>query len=370
MNPRELRSDVPALQDEVYLNFGAHGPSPEYVVDAADDFVRGHEYDAPTDDDPYHVAFEAFDRTRERVASFVGAETDEIALTESTTAGINAVANAIDWQPGDVVVRTDLEHPAGVLPWERLEAEGVEVRVVETDHGRVDPEAWADAVDGATLATFSSIPWTSGVRADVAALTDIAQDAGARVLVDAVQSTGQHAFSVEEWGADAVAGSAHKWLLGPWGAGYLYVEESFAETLEPAQLGYRNLRDPYADPYEYEAGAKRFEFGTVAPAPYAGLQEAIETMEAIGMDTVESEIAALTDYFKAELGDDRLVSPSEYESGLVAFTDPDPEATVERAADADVQIRSIPTAGVVRASLHVLNTREDVDRLLEVVQSG
>jgi len=371
VNPTTLREDTPGFRETTYLNTGASGPSPRRVVDAVESWYEYHEYETPAGPGMYGPAFELFEDVRDTVAAHVDADPLEIALTGSTTDGMGRLPLAMDWSDNDVVVRTDVEHAAGILPWRRLREEyGVEVRVVETDHGRVDPEAWADAVDGATLATFSSIPWTSGVRADVAALTDIAQDAGARVLVDAVQSTGQHAFSVEEWGADAVAGSAHKWLLGPWGAGYLYVEESFAETLEPAQLGYRNLRDPYADPYEYEAGAKRFEFGTVAPAPYAGLQEAIETMEAIGMDTVESEIAALTDYFKAELGDDRLVSPSEYESGLVAFTDPDPEATVERAADADVQIRSIPTAGVVRASLHVLNTREDVDRLLEVVQSG
>jgi len=115
MTPTELRADIPAFKEGVYLNFGAHGPSPEYVVDAADEFVRTHEYESPVGDDPYETAFQAFDRTRERVATFVGAEPDEIALTESTTAGINAIANAIDWQSGDLVVRTDLEHPAGIL---------------------------------------------------------------------------------------------------------------------------------------------------------------------------------------------------------------------------------------------------------------
>src|SRR6056297_2736639 len=98
MTPTELRADVPALQKGAYLNFGAHGPSPRYVVDAADEFVRNHEYAAPVGGDPYDAAFEAYDRTREAVAAFVGVDPDEIALTESTTAGINAVAGAIDWR--------------------------------------------------------------------------------------------------------------------------------------------------------------------------------------------------------------------------------------------------------------------------------
>jgi len=368
VNPSDLRADVPALAETTYLNWGASGPSPRRVVDAVEGWHAHHEFETPATDGIYEPAFALFEDVRETVAAHVGAEPVEVALTTSTTDGIGRLALAMDWAPGDVVVRTDDEHAAGILPWRRLRDEhGIEVRVVETDRGRVDPDDWADAVADARLATVSSIPWTTGVRTPVRELVEVAHDAGARVLVDAVQSTGQHAFDVNEWGADAVAGSAHKWLLGPWGAGYLYVDADFAETLRPAQLGYRNLEDPYADPYEYAAGAKRFEFGTVAPAPYAGLREAIETMESVGLDVVESEIADLTDHLKAGLDDDRLVSPREHHSGLVAFSDPDPEATVERAADAGVRIRSIPTAGVVRAAVHAVNTREDVDELLAVV---
>jgi cysteine desulfurase/selenocysteine lyase len=364
MDPSDVRADTPALQRTTYLNTGASGPSPRRVVDAVESWYEHHEYETPAGDGMYQPTFALYDDVRETVAAHVDADPVEVAFTGSTTDGIGRVPLAMDWDADDVVVRTDAEHAAGILPWRRLRDEyGVEVRVVETDAGRIDPGDWADAVAGATLATFSSICWTSGTLAPVRELTEIAQDAGARVLVDAVQSTGQHAFSVADWGADVVAGSAHKWLLGPWGAGYLYVDEGFAETLEPAQLGYRNL----ADPYEYEAGAKRFEFGTAAPAPYAGLQEAIELMEDIGMDTVESHNAELTNYLKAHLDDHRLVSPREYHSGLVSFSDPDPEATVARAADADVQIRSIPTAGVVRASLHVYNTKADVDALLDAL---
>jgi len=364
MNPSAIREDTPALRETTYLNTGASGPSPRRVVDAVEASYEHHEFQTPATDGMYEPVFDLFEDVRETVAAHVGADPVEVALTGSTTDGIGRLPLAMDWGSADVVVRTDAEHAAGILPWRRLRDEyGVEVRVVETENGHVDADEWAEAVQGATLATFSSICWTTGVRAPVRELTEVAQDAGARVLVDAVQSTGQHAFDVHEWGADAVAGSAHKWLLGPWGAGYLYVDEAFAETLEPAQLGYRNLVDPYADPYEYEAGARRFEFGTVAPAPYAGLREAIAMLEDVGMDVVESHNADLTDYLKTELGD-RLVSPREYHSGLVAWQDPDPEATVERAARNGVHIRSIPTAGVARASLHVYNTRADVDALL------
>ncbi len=365
MTPEELRADVPALQDGVYFNFGAHGPSPEYVVDAADEFVRSHEYDAPIADDPYETAFRAFDRTRETVASFVGAEPDEIALTESTTAGINAIAGAIDWQPGDVVVRTDLEHPAGILPWQRLEREGVEVRVVETDAGRVDPDRFAEAVSDARLACFSAVTWTHGTRLPVAELVDIAHDAGALALVDAVQVPGQLPMDVGEWGADAVAAAGHKWLLGLWGGGFLYVDRDVAAELEPRAVGYRSVETPTADPYEYAAGARRFEVGSANPGPHVALREAIDAIDEVGIERIEDRVYRLAGRLADGVPEDRLYSPAEPESGLVAIDVDDPAATVERLADDGIVLRKLPSPNAIRASVHAVNTATEVDRLLE-----
>jgi cysteine desulfurase/selenocysteine lyase len=365
MNPTELRADVPALQEAVYLNFGAHGPSPRYVVEAANEFQQSHEYHAPVRDDPYGAAFEAFDRTRERVASFIGAAPDEVALTESTTAGINAVANAIDWQPGDVVVRTDLEHPAGILPWQRLRADGVEVRVVETEDGRIDTADFAEAVGGAKLAVFSAVTWTHGTRLPVAELVDIAHDAGARTLVDAVQVPGQMPMDVTEWNADIVAAAGHKWLLGLWGGGFLYVDREVAESLAPRTVGYRSVETPTADPYEFAPGARRFEVGSANPAPHVALREAIEVIDEVGVERIQQRIQRLAARFTDSVPSDALRSPETPESGLVTVSVEDPEATVERLADDGIVVRALPKTDAVRASIHAVNTASEVDRLIE-----
>jgi len=369
MNPRELRADTPALHEDVYLNFGAHGPSPRYVVEAADEFVRSHEYGTSARNDPYDVAFDAYDRTRERVADFVGADVDGIALTESTTAGINAVANAIDWQPGDTVVRTDLEHPAGTLPWQRLEREGVEVRVVETEAGRVDPDAFASAVDGARLACFSAVTWTHGTRLPVAELVDIAHEAGAFALVDAVQVPGQLPMDVERWGADAVAAAGHKWLMGLWGGGFLYVDLDVAETLEPGTVGYRSVEVPTADPYGFAVGARRFEIGSSNPAPHVSLAEAIEAINEVGVDRIAERIQKLAGRLTDGVPAERLLSPITPESGLVTIDVDDPEATVDRLASEGIVVRALPTPNAVRVSVHAVNTRTEVDRLLDALDS-
>ncbi|MDB2223329.1 cysteine desulfurase [Halorubrum ezzemoulense] len=367
MTPRELRADVPALGDAAYFNFGAHGPSPEYVVEAAGSFIEEHEYGSATTD-PYGHAFETYDRVRERIAAFVGADPEEVALTESTTDGITRVAGAIDWEPGDVVVRTDLEHPAGVLPWKRLEREGVEVRVLETEAGRVDRDEYAAAVADARLVCFSAITWTHGTRLPVADLVEVANDAGAFTLVDAVQSPGQGAMDVSEWGADAVAAAGHKWTLGPWGAGFLYVDRDAAADLAPHAVGYRGVEDPTGDEIEFKPAAGRFEVGTTTAAAHVGLVEALDAIEAVGLDAIEARIEALTDRLKDGVPEDRLLSPRAFESGLVTIDVDDPEATVERLGERDIVVRSLPHPDGIRVSVHAVSTEAEVDRLLDALE--
>ncbi|MFC7095858.1 aminotransferase class V-fold PLP-dependent enzyme [Halobaculum marinum] len=367
MTPRELRADVPALQEGVYLNHGAHGPSPRYVVDAATAFLRDHEYDVPVHGDPYERAFAEFDRTRERVASFVGADPDEIALTESTTAGINAIAGSLDWGPGDVVVRTDLEHPAGVLPWERLEAEGVEVRVLGTENGRVDIDAYTDAVADADLVCFSAITWTHGTRLPVTELVDIAHEAGAFALVDAVQVPGQQPLDVTEWGADAVAAAGHKWLLGLWGGGFLYVNRDAAEALEPRTIGYRSVEKPTASPFTFAPGARRFEVGSANPAPHVALREAIDAVDEVGVGRIHDRIRDLARRLADGVPEERLHSPARPTTGLVTIGVDDPSATVARLAELGIVVRDLPHPEAIRASVHAVNTAQEVDRLLDAL---
>jgi len=367
MDPAELRAAIPALARCTYCNTGASGPSPRNVVRAATDFLEHHAFEAPAAEGPYTVAFDALEAAREVAAGHLGARPADVAFTRSTADGINLVAGAIGWQPGHVVVRPDFAHPAGALPWDRLaDTHDVEVRVLETDAGRVDMGDLKDAVEDARLLLTSSLTWSHGTQLPVGEMVDIAHDAGAQVLVDAVQSVGQHPVDVREWGADFVATAGHKWLLGVWGSGMLYVDPDALERTRQTRIGYRSVQDMGAAEYAYHEGARRFEVGTTSPAPYVALAEAIETMESVGLDTVESRVADLTGRLKEGLGD-RLLSPERYESGLVTFAADDPEATVSRLGEQGIVVRSLPHPEAVRASIHVFNTREEVDALLDAV---
>ncbi|GAB7093260.1 cysteine desulfurase [Halolamina litorea] len=366
MTPEELRADIPVCESGTYLNTGASGPASQSVVDAVGEFVAYHETEAPVNEGAYPAAFDALDGARETVAGFLNADTEEIALTESTADGIARVAAAIDWEDGDTVVRTDLEHSAGVLPWWNLRERGVDVDVLPTEHGRVDTAALRAAVADARLLCLSSITWNYGTRFPIAEIVDIAHENDCLVLVDAVQTFGQQPLDVRAWGADFVVGAAHKWLLGPWGAGMLYVDRAVAEGLRPAQVGYRSVESPTDDEPAFKAGAMRFEVGTTSPAPYVGAETAIGIVESVGFDTIQARIERLTNRLKDGLGD-RLLSPEAYESGLVTFAADEPEATVERLADEDVFVRTLPDPDAVRASVHAFNTEADVDTLLSAL---
>jgi selenocysteine lyase/cysteine desulfurase len=364
MDPDAFRREIPVTEEVAYFNTGASGPSTRAAVDAVSEFQAYHEFEAPAGEGFYEAGFGAFEDVRETVADFLGASPGNVTLTESTTHGINLVASSIDWDPGDTVVYTDVEHPSGRLPWKRLEdTHGIETTVVESDQGRFDREDFAAAMADARLVCLSAVSWNYGTRLPVREVAKIGAKTNTLVLVDAVQAPGQYPVDVREWGADIVVGSGHKWLLGPWGTGFLWLAPDARRRLTPTWIGPRGVADMDAEEYTYTDGAAMFELTTTPVAVYRGLAAAIETIDEVGVDAVRDRIERLTDRLKAGIEDDRLLSPSEYESGLVSVDVADPEAAVDRLREAGIVVRSIPDPACVRASVHAFNTDAEVDRL-------
>lgn len=369
MDPLDLRAAMPAVADCAYLNTGAAGPPPRPVVEAATGFQEYHAYEAPAAEGMYDAATDLYDATRASVADLLGCAPETVALVQSTTDGINRVASALEWSADDVVVRTELEHSAGYLPWQRRRDRfGATVRTVPCPSGRLDLAAYAEAVTDASVVLLSSLTWTHGTRLPVREAVELAHEAGALVIVDAVQMPGQTRMDVREWGADVVVGAGHKWLLAPWGAGFVHVHPDAVGALLPDRIGGRGVAEHDGERHRLHPDARRLEVGTVSPAPYAGLRAAIDLLDGIGYDAIEARIRTLVDRLKAGIADDRLYSPRQFESGLVSFRVEEPEAFVERAAAADVVVRSVPTpADAVRASVHAFNDEADVDALLSLL---
>lgn len=366
MDLEALRDSIPVTDKVAYFNTGASGPSPRPVIEAVSDFQRFHEFEAPVDPGYYKAGWNAMDDVRETLAAFLGVRPTNLTLTESTTQGINLIASSIDWTAGDIVVRTDVEHPSGRLPWARLEdTHGIETRVVECPAGRCNLDDFETAMVDARLICLSTVSWNFGTRLPIDAVTDIAEETNTLVLLDAVQAPGQFPVDVSAWEADFVVGSGHKWMLGPWGTGFLWLSPSARRSLTPTWIGPRGVEDPGAASYSYRDSARMFELTTMPVAVYRGLEVAVETLESVGLRTIRNRIEILTNRLKAGIDDSQLLSPREYESGLVSIDVDDAEATVERLAEAGIVVRTIPDPECIRVSVHAFNTPAEIDRLLK-----
>lgn len=366
MDVASLREDIPGLEDVTYLNTGAASPSPRSVVTAIESALERHEFESPRGEGMYPPAYEWFDEARKAIAPLLGTDADRITLTNSTTDGLNLIAGGFEWGPDDVVVTTDLEHPSGRLPWGRHAAE---VRLVENEAGYFDLDDVKDAVAGAAVVCVSSVAWNYGTRLPVSEIVDIARDAGACTVVDCAQSPGQRPVAVEEWGADFVAGTGHKWVLGPWGAGFLYVRDGAEEYIPAHRIGAKSVTDFEYDTgtFEFRPGARRFQSGTLSPPLQVGLATAAGLLLDVGLSAITDRIEELTDRLKAGLDEEQLLSPMEYESGIVSFTTDDPQRTMEDLEREGIKTRAIPDPSAVRATVHAFNTEGDIDRLLEHV---
>ena len=362
----DFRATIPATSEVTYLNTGSSSPSSVDVVESMQAFLERHGYESPAEEGMYQPVYEAFEETRRDVADFLNARPGEIALTQSTGDGVSRIANAIEWESGDTVVRTDLEHPTAVVPWNSLKHEhDLNLEVLETDAGHVDLDRLKETVEGARLVCVSSISRKYGRRLPISDITDIAHDAGAEVLVDAVQSVGQVPVDVTDWGADYVAAASHKWLVGPWGAGFLYVSADVIPELRPRHVSYRGV-DRESPTLELHPDARRLEIGTTSAAPYVGLSTALERTTSVGVDAIERRIESLTTLLKDKLPESALMSPRSFESGLIALDDDTPERTVERLSTHDIKVKPISNPDGIRLSVHGFNTESEIEQFVSV----
>ena len=162
---------------------------------------------------------------RDRVASLINADRDEIAFINSTTQGIGLIAEGYPWRDGDNVVTAADEYPSNLLPWMNLASRGVDVRQVPSREGRIWLEDLVAAIDRSTrVLAISHVEFATGFRNDLDALAELCQARGVALFVDAIQGLGPHRIDVRQTPIDFLAADGHKWLLGPEGAGFLFVQ--------------------------------------------------------------------------------------------------------------------------------------------------
>ncbi len=223
------------------LNNAGEGTPPVLAIDAMTAYLK----DKVEGNVSLKDIITMLDDVKVKLSQLMGGRPLDYAFMPNTTEAINAAAHAITYPPGSNVVLCDLEFPANYIPWQNLrQFNDVDVRVVHNVNGQVPVDAYAEKVDANTRAVaVSHVQFCNGYKSDIPALARLAHEHDAYLVVDVIQSAGVIDFDVDKMGADFIAGQATKWLLGPIGAGFLYVKPALQQEMSPRYAGWWSVED-------------------------------------------------------------------------------------------------------------------------------
>jgi L-cysteine/cystine lyase len=358
-DPKEFRAQFPVLERLAYLNAGTEGPVSRRAAEAAQARIELELTGGRCGAEYFESLMELASTARAGYAGVLGADPGDIALTGSTTDGVNTVLSGLDLKPGDEILTSDEEHPGLLAPLGLARVRhGVTVRTAPFTE-------LAGHVGSATrLIALSHVSWVGGKVADVEALVAT----GVPVLLDAAQAIGAIPVDVHALGIDYYAGSGQKWLCGPEGSGCLYVRrERLAELVTPWP-SYSSVADPHdALAFVPAEDAKRLDHGFPPGVRNAWAVESLAVLQEAGLDWVQDRAATLAASLAdrlSELGVDVLPRGR---STLVSWKHPDPEAEVKRLGDEGFVVRQIPAWGVIRVSVGAWNSEHELERLTAAV---
>lgn len=322
------------------------------------------------------------ERLRAAAARLLWVKPEEIALIPNTTTGIAVVSEGLDWHSGDNVVVPDNEFPSNLLPWLHLQRRGVEVRLVPAEgDGRIDVEKVAGAIDRRTrLVSVSWVGYATGFRIDVAQLCDVVHAQGSLLMVDAIQGLGVFPINLEQVPIDFLAADGHKWLLGPEGAGVLFVREQHLDRLVPHQVGWGSL--PPAEAFSAKdlrlrATAARFEVGSANMVGLIGLLASLELLLELGAnapagplaDAVCEQASLLVEQLRGIGASPCWPAERSAQSGIVPFLPPTGSPDRVRRHLLQQGVVLSVRGGYLRAAVHAYNDAADRQRLIDAVLS-
>ena len=363
--------------DAIYLNNGSTGPLPRRTVEALADFNERRAA-------PYliteEVQFGTLRRSRELCARLVGARPADIALMVNTSYGLNLAARALPLEPGDVVITSDREFPANIYPWMALDRKGVSLQRIPCIDGLPDEDALVRALDRprVKLLTTSWVQFATGHRMDLARLGAACRERGIFFVVDAIQGLGALTLDLTRLHVDLLACGGQKWLLSPWGTGFVYVRPELVQQLEPQAVGWLSTRasEDFGSLVDYDLtylpDARRFEVITVPFQDFSGMNASLELMFEIGPAAIEAHVGELGQRIVDWAGARRDVSlvtplPPERRAGIITVRPRDTAAAAAKLGQAGV-VFSLREGGI-RLSPHCYNTRDEVDAALAVLDS-
>ncbi len=363
-----LRSRFPLLADKTYLNSGSYAALADSVRAAFgryldDRLAVGANWD---------VWVAKNEAVRRAMAHVLRADPDEVAVTTSTTAGLNAVASALNFTgERDTVVTTTLEFPTNAQVWHAQVPRGARIVQITADpDGTIPVERFGAVIDGRTkLVAITHVCFRNGVRLDAAAITALAHDRGALVMLDCYQSAGSMTVDMRALDVDFAVGGLYKYLLATAGIGFLYVRSSLATTLVPTHSGWFAQADIAAMDVTGNhpaPSARRFEAGSPPVVACYAAEAALAIVAEVGTDAIEARVRDLTGRCMDRLSDMGwpAVTPRDdaRRGAMIAVPSRD-SAGLDQALAARGIVTSHRDANL-RAGFHFYNDDSDIDAFI------
>lgn len=382
-----LRELMPVSERYAYFDHAAVGPLPSPAAKAIRTWIDQSLFQG---DVCWPEWSAAASRLRISASKLIHCQPSEIALIPNTTFGINIVSQGYRWSGSkgtDSVVVLENEFSSNLLPWLALERRGVEVRkVCVPDSGVVSLDAIRNAIDSTTrLVAVSWVGYFSGYRMDLAKLCEMVHEAGAQLFVDAIQGLGVFSLDAQRIPIDYLAADGHKWMLGPEGAGLLFIRQPNLDRLEPMMQGWGSLQ--MAGKFQtanmvLKNDASRYEGGSANHAGLIGFGESLGVLLNHDCNQPVNPIAAavLDNAAKIEEGL-RSVGANCYRarsphsstdelSGIVTFELPGVDPNELRSRLLREEIVLSVRHGRLRVATHAYNNQEDIDRLVSTVREN
>ncbi|MFW6170170.1 MAG: aminotransferase class V-fold PLP-dependent enzyme [Planctomycetota bacterium] len=373
----QLRRQMPVATQWAYMDHAAVAPLPTPARDAV---VRWSDESAQLGDMACPQWGNQVEQIRQLTATLLGAEADDVAFVQNTTAGITLVAEGFPWQRGDNVVTLANEFPSNQYPWMNLAAtRGVETRRVEVPDARPESQCILRHCDERTrVISISWVGFSSGWRIDIDALVEQAHERGILVFLDAIQGLGVFPLDVGRTPVDFLAADGHKWMLGPEGAGVFYVRREHLDRLHPLGVGWNSVR--HASDFdnialELRPTARRYEGGSANTVGVLALGASLQLLSEMGLSAEHSAVAErvlqVTDSACGQLqqAGARVLSArgGPCRSGIVSFELPGQDSNAVRQACLREGVVLSCRGGSLRISPHAYTNQEDIERLVRGV---
>ncbi len=368
--------EFPVARSKIFLAHAGVCPLPQRVAQAIADYAQ----QSATGDQEKFVYPTLLDDARQLGAQLLHCQAEEVALVGPTSLALSFLASGLRFRKGDNVLIYHDDYPSNVYPWMALAERGLQVRLMNTRGlGLIRPVDVLGQVDENTrLVALASCHFVSGYRLDYQAIGKALRQRGILFCLDAIQTLGALPTTVEH--VDMLAADAHKWLLGPCGAGLMYVRRDLQDRVTPPVYGWHNVRCPDHVAQEqivFRSGAKKYEAGTHNLLGLVGLITSLQLVVELGVENIAKELMRKRAWLVPALqvkGYSVLHAdaPPEARSGIITFYRPGTDLTAlhQQLLDANI-VTSLRAdrAGqqYLRLSPHCYNTDAELQRMLELL---